>query len=435
MLKPVRLINALNLRKNVRYSVVEFIVNMTLLFFSYRLLIKTGGVEVVGVWATLYAWTAVIRIGDAGVASAAARFVALRDVDVQRAEVRTYAETAMLTNIAQFTILALVGYIALSAFLEAIVGTQHTSVARSVLPLMMTSFVLANVSGTTLAVLQGVHLGFRRSQLSVLGTSVQLVAVLVLVPIYGLMGLALAQILQHLVTGVIGWLVVRRLLVAAIFPYRFSVAAFKDMLGYSIKAQAVNVANGLVEPISKIIVGHYGGMAVQGIYELAYKTVLVPRNLMGVAVASTMPAMARCYASDRPQLAIIYRNTFRWSVIGMGSAAGMLVAFSPIPSYLWLRELNHTYMAYVAIIAAGFLLNAVGVSSYVISLATGKFRGTMIATVSTILFLVAFGPFAGIYFGGLGAVVACAGCVGYCGLFVWMANKPLIASLSLREGR
>lgn len=416
----------LNLRKNVSFALGEFVLNMALLFFSYRLIILQGGLEAVGVWATLFAWTNLIRLGDAGVAVAAARFLALWDITKEPERIRAYGETALLTNVVQFGLLTLIGYYAISPFVGSIVGEAHAAEALAILPFMMFGFFLLNVSGTVLGILQGLHLGYRRSQLSVLGSSIQLAAVFALVPTHGLLGLALAQILQHAIIVFIGWSMARRLMGSRYIPTRFDWLAFLGMLGYSLKAQVVNIANGLVEPVSKILVGHFGGMATQGLFELAYKTVLLPRNLIGTGVTAMIPAMTALFQEDRAELRRLYSRAFHVSAWSMGVAALTLIVLAPIPSWLWLGRVDESYWLYISLLAGGFFLNVLGLPAYVIGMVSGYMRNNIIVTLGALGALLVVGYVLGLRFGSDGAVISSAGTIGLLGVIIMFLNRRIV---------
>lgn len=428
MSAPEGLLERLNLRKNVSYAAGEFILTTLLLFVGYRLVIKQGGIEAIGVWSTIYAWTNLIRLGDAGVAVAATRFLAMWDVGKEQQRVRTYAETALLTNIVQFGALALIAYAGISPFVDRIVGANHAAEARHVLPWLLLGFFLLNVAGTLMGMLQGLHLGYRRSQLSVFGTMIQLAAVLVLVPSHGLIGLAWAQVAQYAIVMLLAFAAVSRKLGRVLRPYSFDLPAFRDMLGYSLKAQVVNIANGLIEPVSKMLVGHFGGMAAQGLYELAYKTVLLPRNLIASTVTAAMPSITALFRADRQRLRQLYARAFRLSAQLMTAASLAVVALAPLPSLFWLNRIDATYWLYVALLALGFLGNVVGIPAYLLGMASGHMRNNIIITLLAFALLLAVGWPAGIAFGGSGAVAIAACTVGLCGIAIWLTNRHLLHS-------
>lgn len=427
------IINRLNIRKNVYFALGEFSINVALVFFGYRLLIDQGGLEAVGVWATLYALVNIVRLGDAGVAVAATRFLALWDISKERNRIRVHAETALITNVVQFGVLSLAGYFVMLIFAGRMVGADHVAEAENILPWMFFGFFLLNVSGTVLGLLQGIHQGYRRSQLSVFGTAIQLGAVLVLVPSHGLMGLAIAQILQHGAVTILGWRMARREMGSGILPTGFDASAFRTMLGYSIKAQVVNIANGLVEPVAKLLVGHYGGMATQGLFELAYKTVLLPRNLIASGVTATIPAMTTLFHEGREELRRLYARAVRLSSVAMGLAALALCILAPVPSQLWLGRVDTTYWLYVGLLAVGFFCNALGIPAYVLSMASGHMRSTILVTTGTLVGLLVSGILLGEMFAGTGAVGASAGAIGLCGIAIWLTNRGLIVAGGSKE--
>ncbi|WP_159015913.1 oligosaccharide flippase family protein [Cognatiluteimonas profundi] len=425
-MSEITTLSRFNLRKNVSFAAAELFVNTALLFFGYRMVIKQGGVEAVGVWATLYAWTNLIRLGDVGVAAAATRFLALWNVTDDREKVRVYGETALLTNVIQFGVLATLAYFAIGPFVERLVGANHAAEALRVLPLLVFGFFLLNISGTLLGILQGLHMGYRRSQLSVLGTVIQLLVVLLLVPAIGLRGLAWAQIVQHSIVAVVCWVIIRRKMGSAFVPTCFDRVCFRAMLGYSVKAQVVNLSSGLVDPISKALVGHFGGMTAQGLYELAYKTVLLPRNLVASGVTAATPTMAALFHKDRGQLRRVYARAFRLSAGLMAITSLGLIAFAPLPSLLWLGRINTTYWLYVALLSAGFFGNVLGAPAYVLGMASGRLGNNILVTVLVLALLLVLGISTGSIWGGAAAVAATSFAIGFGGIAIWLMNRKLV---------
>ena len=424
--QPKPLTARLNLRKSVVFALAEFVINIALVFLSYRLVILQGGLEAVGVWATLFAWTTLIRLGDAGMANATLRFIAMRDIETQAQDVRTYAETGILANAALFAILAITGYAIMAPFVPALVGPAHEAEAAAVLPWLFLSFLLLNISGVILGTLQGLHLGFRRSQISVAGTLLQLVAVFLLVPRLGLMGLAVAQIIQYGATAIIGWLLVRRSAkIGDLLPWRFSVPAFRDMLGYSLKAQAANIANGLFEPLSKILVAQFGGMAMQGLYELAFKAVALSRNAIASGLMASLPAMTHLGTRGLAEARSLYDRSVKLTTIAISAVALGLVAASPLIGYLWLGETSLHLTFFIALIAAGFVFNTIGAPAYNLGLATGQMTGNIATAVGSLVILLTFGWVLGTTLGATGVIAIVGLCLAANGVAIRLINERL----------
>lgn len=417
-----------NLKKNVWFAVAEFVVNIGLVFASYRLVILQGGVQAVGLWSTLFAWTSLIRIGDVGMANATMRFVALRDAKTERSAVRDYIETGIVANAGLFSILALAGYFLVDAFLGRIVAPEYVGDAQTILPAMFLGFFLLNMSSVVMGSMQGLHLGFVRSQLAVFGNLVQLISVFFLVPKLGLMGLALAQILQHSVSIVISWIIVRRAAgVDHFLPTGFKASSFREMLGFSVTSQLANVSNGLFEPVSKILVSQFGGMHVQGLYELAYKTVWLSRNAVVAGVTATMPAMTALFQQDPAKVVSVYRRSLKLTLIAVGSLMVLVTLASPVISIIWTGALVWDYSVIVAIMAIGVFFNAAGAPAYNLATVTGKMRNNIVVNVSVLATLIVGGLAAAWWLpvNALICTIALAMALG--GLWIKVTNERLLS--------
>ncbi len=375
-----------NLNKNIPFAVMAFTINVGLVFLSYRLVIAKNGIEAVGLWSTLFAWTALIRIGDVGMTGAALRFVALCDIEKDVSKLKRYVETGLLSNTAMFLLLGTLGYLILSLNLTNIVEEQYISEAKIVLPLMMISFVLMNISGTLLGILQGLHFGYINSQLAVAGNLLQIIVVVALVPYLGLAGLAWAQIVQYSFSILLGWYLVRRKSrIQSILPFCFSKTVFREMLGFSLKAQLANILNGLFEPISKILVGQLGGMHTLGIYELAYKTLWLPRSAVIGGVTAMVPSLTSLFNDSPEKVKPLYNKSTKFSTWAVVAVSLVLILVSPLISWLWLGEIDWTYSTFIAALTIGIVFNAWGASAYNLAIVTGVFRNNIIVNAAILL--------------------------------------------------
>ncbi|MCD2178048.1 oligosaccharide flippase family protein [Rhizobium sp. C1] len=428
-------IASLNVRKNVVFAVAAFGINIGLVFLSYRLVIKQSGLEMLGLWSTLYAWTNMIRLGDVGMANASLRFIALCDHDQDQRRLRAYLETGLISNTAFYIVLGVAGYALLNFKLVDLVEPRFLAEASLVLPVMMAGFVLMNISGILLGSLQGLHLGYLNSQLSVAGNLVQIVLVALLVPKIGLSGLAWAQVLQYGLSTVVAWLIVRRkLALASIIPLDFSKAAFVEMLGFSVKAQVANVANGLFEPLSKIMVGHFGGLHVLGLYELAFKTIALTRNLVASALGATLPALTTLMSRDLREANILYETLSRRNIRLTALLFVAVLTASPLISILWIGHFEAAYVVYALLLCLGFLVNAYGAPAYQLGMASGKMKNNMVTAGLGILILAILGAPAGLLFDGSGVVLIASATLAICGWLIKLLNEKLLLHPNAQAG-
>jgi len=380
------------LRRNVISSIFAITLNLVLILISYRLVIKAEGIASLGLWSTLMSWIQIIRLGDVGMSAAAARFIALCDARHEGPKIRTYMDSSLVLNISIFTALAAVGYVIIKALMPLVnpIDVDMQDTVHAVLPLMFAVFILSNVSGLILAGLTGVHRGYQSALIVIMGSLTQLFLVVPLVPSFGLAGLAWAQIVQHLVMVSIAW----GLFLSAIrkdcgahgglMPTRASIEALREMLSFSLKVQFATILNGLFEPLSKLLVARFGGLEMVGLYELAYKLVALPRQIILAGANATMPAMTRLLANDVQAARNLYRRTSH-----NVSSRGSMIIFTtllaaPVASWFWLGRLDLQLWGFTAILAMGFLVNIISAPAYLVGIASARVSGNILSSLTAI---------------------------------------------------
>jgi O-antigen/teichoic acid export membrane protein len=416
-----------NLRRNVSYAVFEFTANACLVFLSYRLVILQGGVAAVGTWSTLYAWASLIRLGDVGMSAATARFIALHDARTQGDMVRRFVETGIVSNVLMFGLLSIGGYLVLDQFVDTIVGPERRSEAQTVLPVLFLGFLLFNVWNVVLGCMQGLHLGYVRSRLSIAGTILQLIAAVLLVPGYGILGLAWAQVAQYGLASIIGWVIVRKAAaIQSYLPIRIDLPALREMIGFSLRSQVANVANGLFEPISKIIVSQVAGLHVLGLYELAYKSVWLPRTAVIAGAGATTPALTASFRDEPATVKAMYHRTAHLSTLAVAACVALVAVVSPLISLAWVGHIEWLFVGMTAVLAVGVFFNAVGAAAYNLAAVTGKMRNNIGVNIGVLLVLgVSFVLGQGLPTLGLVAVIAGAMAIG--GLAIKFLNERHLA--------
>ena len=395
----------LNVRRNVVFSVGELLANLVLVLVTYRIVVRVGGVDMLGLWSTLFAWLALARLGDLGVGGAVTRFVSQLDVATDGPRIRDYLHTAFVSSMAIYTALMLVAGIAGYAVLPRIVGPAYEAQAEAVFPYMLASLVAGNLASVTLSALIALHFGYQRSVLTVAGNVIQLVLAALLVPKFGLIGLAVAQIVQFVLTAIVAWLLVSRILGKLEWPVRLRLDVLREVLAFSLSFQTAAALNSAFEPLSKLLVGSVGGMHAQGLYEAAYKTVYLSRNVAVQAATATLPALTRLLNADRPEAQKLYRRTRRNLWGGLLAIAGSLVVVAPVVSLFWFGALQPLYLSFVAVLAVGAVANGASAVAYNIGTALGQLRANIVIIALSLAFMVAVGSLAGIW-GGVVAIVA-----------------------------
>lgn len=423
----------LNIRRNVSTNVVAFFINIALTFIGYRMVVQQGGTAALGVWSALTAAIFIIRLGDVGMGSSAERHVAMVDATVEPLKARGYLDTALIINSILFIILACIGWLILSFKIEWVIpDNQNLQLeALHLLPLMLIVFVISNIANVLSGGLRGLHLVYITAYLSIGGSILQLLVILLLVPKLGIAGLAWAQLVQNVFIAFLAWYSFNKklkfsFLIFNWFPTRCQKDYFRELLSFSLRSQAVNLINGLFEPISKFLVGHSSGMATLGVFEIAYKIVSLPRNAVVSGVMGITPAITRLLLSEKDEAIQLYNKAKKMVVIGTGVVLLGVVVTSPVMSYLLLHKIDWTLIIFITILALGFWFNAIGAPAYTLGFAFGKMKSNMISASLSVISLVIFGVFAQLWSSLYGAVIACGLSLMLGGFFILFLNEKLL---------
>lgn len=396
-----------NLKKNILNQFFSFSLSLVLTFLTYRILISRSGIEAVGTWSLLMAWTSVIRLGDIGLAAATIRFVARHDLQHEEGIVRDTIETGILANSGIFGLLNFVGWVLLSWGLPYLVHSEHLVEGEALLPWLFLLSFLGNLAWIIMGSMQGLHMGYVSSRLFIMGNLVQLVLALLLIPPYGMYGLAWAQIAMNVVVILVGWILLRRWVPSmGWLPYRFCRDRFREMLGYSVRAQFAGTVSNLFEPMSKFLISIFGDAALQGIYELAYKTVMLPRTVVLNSTQAFMPAFSYQVKADPAASHALYgrfkkRTTQASVAVGLAICAG-----APVAAWLWFGHIEYRYWAFSVILAFGILTALINSPGASIGFATGNLRNNITMALATLVGTFLMGLVAGRAFGPYGVVAA-----------------------------
>lgn len=424
----------LNIRRNVTFSFIEVCSTLLLTFLSYRIVMHHGGVAALGVWSTLFAWLTVARLGDLGIGGAVTRFVSVLDLKEDTDRIRAYIDTAILTNAGILLLLTLASYAVLRHWLLFVVGAQYLDVAQAALPWMVIALIASNLSAITASSLVALHLGFIRSTIVIVGNLLQLAFVFLLVPRWGIGGFAMAQVIQFTFCTLAAWGAVCWALGRFALPGHFRMATLREMLGFSLTLQLSNIINGLFEPLSKILVSKFGGMHLQGLYEVAYKTVFTTRNIAATTTSATIPALTRHVAHDIEQARALYLVIKRRVTRALALLFGGLLIGAPLVSLAWFGSIDWAFIVIMAQLCIGIFASGWCTPAYFLGQATGKLRGLIVSMTASLLLLGLLGLAFGI--AGLPNLIVTATTLALIvsSVMVVMWNEPLIGLGGRRTG-
>lgn len=392
--------------RNAIMAVVQVVISGGVLFLLYRYLLRTIGPEQVGIWAIVLATASASRLSEMGFTGSAVKFTARYLARGEENKASEVIQTTTITIGVVLTCVLIGGYPLISWLMGKIIPAAHIPSAIAILPYALVSVWLGAVAGVLLSGLDGCQRIDLRVMVSMLATIFLLGLTWVLVPHYGLIGLAWAQIGQGIVMLLGGWVLLRRELPSLpllSFNWRYSV--FCEMFQYGFNFQIISIFVMLFEPTTKALMAKFGGLTSTAYYEMANRMVMQFRSLLVSANQVMVPQVADLYENAPKQIRKAYLDSYRVVFflampLYVGVAAG-----APLASELWIGHYEQSFVEYTLLLAAGFWFNTIIGPAYFVNLGTGLLRWNTLSHVAIGILNIVLGYWLGFTFGGSGVAI------------------------------
>lgn len=398
-----------DLKRNTIFAALEVVCAGLGIFLIYKVVVVFGGVGDVGLWSLVLATTSLARFGDLGAATGISRFIAL---SLERGSIddgRAYADTAVAINGVLYGVLGLVAYPPLAYGLGYVVEGATLERARALLPYALASFFALNLTAATAGAIVGMHRTDIKGLVMSACTVGNVALSVLLVPRYGLQGLAVAQLAQSVSAALILRLIFVRLTggrARDFLPSRANRRTLGEVIGFGLKLQASTLVAMVFEPASKVVITSFGGLETLGLYEMANRMVLQARHVIGSSLQALIPALAAATVSDPTTVRALYhRATAMTTILGSAAMVGVTLV-APLIGYLWFGRLfDITFITFAAICSAGWLGNLIGGPAYTLGVARGQVRWNLLGHIITSIVGPALAAFVGMVTGMVGIII------------------------------
>jgi O-antigen/teichoic acid export membrane protein len=221
----------------------------------------------------------------------------------------------------------------------------------------------------------------------------------------GVLGLATASVVKAL-TGTLMMLAVSPL--AQLAP-RYSWTRLRPMLGFGVKFQAVNLVNAGGLQLLNLGVTAVGGLAVLGLWVMAWRLLQIPFLLFTALWRVSFPATAQLLSAGDSARALIERG-LRLAAVATGAilapVTGCLVPIVPMVfGPRWAPVANVLPIAFFALQASGPVSVATAGYLYAVGDTSTVLRATIVTSVLWILVSLLLLPSLGLIAVGLGLLV------------------------------
>jgi O-antigen/teichoic acid export membrane protein len=260
-------------------SIIEHALVMVLSMVTFAILLHRFGLETVGLWSLLTALLNYGHIGDVW-SKGLLSFVGEERGRGATTDAAAYASTTIIAGAAGYLLLMTIGAFAIYVFAPRLVSVEQVSAAQDSLPLMVLAYWLIACSGNFLLAFVGFGYAWMRTLQRTVGALLLLAGVLVLDPAHGLAGILWVQIVQGVVMvvfGVVGFYG----FIARGIPHRlWDRKKFGNLFRFGSKMFIVGGVQYSIEPLIKVLVSQFAGLAVLAVLEVVIRLIQGLRGLV-----------------------------------------------------------------------------------------------------------------------------------------------------------
>lgn len=341
-------------------------------FFLYRVLIKTIGVERLGIWSVVLATTSIANIGNFGLAGSVVKFVSKYIARGDEKSACGIIQTAAISLSLLMGLLLLAAYPLAGWLLSYVIPNARLHEARAILPYSLLSLWLSIIGSVFNGSMDGYQKIWMRNALIMCASFLYLVLGSISVRHFGLMGLAYSQVAQAAVILVGSWTLLKGFIPALpLLPFRWSWKLFKEMVGYGANFQLITVFTLLFDPVTKSLLARFGGLSVTGYYEMANKMIIQLRGLIFNANRVLVPAIAGLHENNPDAIQEIYKKNYRLLLFISLPLFSSVIAFSPVISRIWVGHYEPVFIFFTIVISIAFFINTLPGPAFFSYLGTG----------------------------------------------------------------
>jgi len=392
---------------NAIMSMIQVAVIGGILFVLYQFLLKSIGIEQLGIWSLVLATTAVTQIANLGLSGSVVKFVAKYIARRENENVSNIIQTASISVAVFVGLILMIGYPIARCILRLVISPESLPSAFAILPYAFLALWIMIVTSIFQAGLDGYQRIDLRCLLLMGGAVFHLFLCFIFVPIHGLMGLAHARVIVNFTVLISSWILIKRCIpLLPIFPYKWNKGLFKEIIGYGMNFQIITVTTMLYDPITKALLSKYGGLSMVGYYEMANKMVCQFRTFIVSANQVLVPAIADLKEKNSVKIKSVYLISYQLLFYLSLPLFSLIIVSMPIISELWIGHYEKFFVLFGTLLTIGYFLRILNVPAYSVNLGIGELRWNVISHIVIASLNVGLGFLLGFFYGGLGVVVA-----------------------------
>jgi O-antigen/teichoic acid export membrane protein len=391
--------------RNAGAAAFQVVLSSLLMFVLYRYLVRTIGVEQLGIWSVVLATTAASRITELGLTGGVVRFVAkyLAQSDEQQAS--QVVQTAVISVGVFVGVLLIVAYLPSIWTLGHVLPRSAMGLAAQILPYALASLWITTLNGVFQSALDGCQRTDLRALFGVINSALTLLTAIMLVPKFGLPGLAYCQLGLAVAFLVANWCCLKfELKCLPAIPLRWQRPLFKEMIHYGANFQLISFITISFDPITKSLLSRYGDLSMVGYYEMASRMTTQFRALLSAPSQVLIPVVAGLQETEPRSILRVYQQSYRLQLfLSLPLHAG-LIALLPEISRLLIGSYQPAFVLFSLLLAFGWFINGMTNPAYFTYMGTGKLKWNTVSSIVVGSLNILLGVILGRQFGGSGVV-------------------------------
>lgn len=408
-MKPASWINTIRklLLSPAGVTILEHASITLLMMAAYAILIRRYGLEVTGIWVLMTALVNFAHVGDIWSKGLLSFIGEARGANASE-DAASYASTAIITGaLGYFILMAICGGL-LYVLAPYVFPAHYQDSVTDTLPLLVLAYWLIASAGNFLQA----FIGFGRPLIAAIqrvgGAVIFLIGIAVYTTDDGLASIFQIQIIQGAVMIGFGMVVYFGIITRPLNHMIWDSRKLGDLVRFGTKMLAVGFVQSASEPIIKFMVGHFAGIAVVAVMEIASRLIQGVRGLILSVGQIVITYFARIAsqekATGKTRMVDEYSMILGLTITGSTAMFAMLFALAPLLKWLFFNtELERQETALFGLILAAlglaWLSNAISSAGYFLLVALRHSRSLFITEAIRTCLIACFGFILGHLFG------------------------------------
>ena len=344
--------------KNVFWLISLNIVTAICQFIVYALINRNLGKEILGVWSLVIAATSIGQISSFGFSNGLVRY--LPEL-IQKNDSKSISKLVATVNFSNFFLslpVLFLLYIPAIKYAAYLLNDYQFNLFRSVIIWCMAGLFINNLFSVYTFLLDGMQKYYIRCMIQITGWLLFLILSIVLIPLLGIKGVAIAFFIQSIWQFAIAIFVVAKIKGLKIgFPLGFDKKSFMLVSAFGVKLQFISVLTIFFDPLVKFFITKNMGLSATANYELSNKIVMQARNLLVNSNQVIVPQIVihKTLGDEN----IYFKNVIRKNIFFAVAVGMLLLLGSPVAILLFSKHFDSDLMSCIVILNCGWVCNMI----------------------------------------------------------------------------